>query len=75
MAKTAKKVSISKNTKILDLLTAYPKAANILLHDYGLHCVGCPFKQLETLQQGAAVHGIKGKKLEKLISALQKDLK
>ena len=42
--------------------------AEILL-DHGMHCVGCPSAQGETLEEAAMVHGID---LEALVYALNK---
>ena len=35
----------------------YNQAANILL-EAGMHCVGCPASQAETLEEACMVHGI-----------------
>ena len=28
-----------------------------ILMEYGMHCFGCPFSQLESLEMGCAAHG------------------
>ena len=28
-----------------------------LMMEYGMHCMGCPFSQMESLQDGCAAHG------------------
>ena len=48
---------IEKTTKIGDLLEQYPDKADILL-EAGMHCLGCPASQAETLEEACAVHGI-----------------
>ncbi len=48
---------IEKSTKIGDLLEQYPDKADILL-EAGMHCLGCPASQGETLEEACAVHGI-----------------
>ena len=48
---------IEKTTKIGELLEIAPEKANILL-DAGMHCLGCPSSQMETIKQAAMVHGI-----------------
>lgn len=50
-------MEITKNTKIGELLEAYPDKADILL-DAGMHCLGCPASQEETLEEACMVHGI-----------------
>ena len=48
---------IDKNMKIGALLEANPEKAEILL-EVGMHCLGCPASQMETLEEACAVHGI-----------------
>lgn len=48
---------IEKTTKIGDLLEQYPDKADLLL-EAGMHCLGCPASQAETLEEACAVHGI-----------------
>ena len=57
---------IEKNTKIGELLEQSPEKADILL-DAGMHCLGCPASQAETLEEACDVHGINVEEiLEKL---------
>ena len=28
-----------------------------LMMEYGMHCMGCPFSQMESLEMGCAAHG------------------
>lgn len=48
---------IDKNTKIGELLQMAPEKADILLNA-GMHCLGCPASQAETLEEACEVHGI-----------------
>ena len=48
---------IEKTTKIGDLLEENPEKAEILL-SAGMHCLGCPAAQGETLEEACSVHGI-----------------
>lgn len=48
---------IERNTKIGELLNIAPEKASILL-DAGMHCLGCPASQEETLEEACDVHGI-----------------
>ena len=48
---------IEKTTKIGELLKIAPEKANILL-EAGMHCLGCPASQMETLEEACEVHGI-----------------
>ena len=53
---------ISKSTTIGELLNIYPDAAPILM-EIGMHCLGCPSSQMETIEQAAMVHGIEPQEL------------
>lgn len=59
---------IDKTMKIGELLQANPEKAQILL-DAGMHCLGCPASQMETLEEACAVHGID---VEELVANLNK---
>ena len=59
---------IDKTMKIGELLQANPEKAQILL-DAGMHCLGCPASQEETLEEACAVHGID---VEELVANLNK---
>ncbi|MFH1591338.1 MAG: iron-sulfur cluster assembly accessory protein [archaeon] len=48
---------ITKDMTIGDILNAHPEAAKILAAR-GIHCVGCQFSPMETLEQGLQVHGL-----------------
>jgi len=48
---------IEKTTTIGELLKIAPEKANILL-EAGMHCLGCPAAQGETIEEACDVHGI-----------------
>ena len=50
-------MNIEKTTKIGELLEMAPEKAEILLAA-GMHCLGCPASQAETLEEACDVHGI-----------------
>ena len=50
-------MKIEKNTRIGELLEIAPDKAEILLNA-GMHCLGCPASQAETLEEACEVHGI-----------------
>ena len=50
-------MEITKNTKIGELLEIAPEKAELLL-EAGMHCLGCPASQAETLEEACEVHGI-----------------
>lgn len=48
---------VNKDTMIGELLQIDEGIAPILLN-IGMHCLGCPSSQMETIEQAAMVHGI-----------------
>lgn len=62
------KMKIEKTTKIGELLENAPEKAEILLQA-GMHCLGCPASQEETLEEACSVHGIN---VEELVEELNK---
>ena len=48
---------VSKTTMIGDLLVIDAGVAPILL-SIGMHCLGCPSSQMETIEEAAMVHGV-----------------
>lgn len=61
-------MKIDKNIKIGELLEQAPEKAEILL-DTGMHCLGCPASQAETLEEACEVHGIN---VDELVEELNK---
>lgn len=50
-------MKIEKNMTIGELLKVAPEKAEILL-EAGMHCLGCPASQAETIEEACMVHGI-----------------
>ena len=50
-------MEITKDTMIGDLLREDFGCAAILM-GAGMHCVGCPASQMETIEEACAVHGL-----------------
>lgn len=48
---------VTKNTMIGELLQINENIAPLLLN-IGMHCLGCPSSQMETIEEAAMVHGI-----------------
>ena len=65
---------VNKSTMIGELLQIDQNIAPILLN-IGMHCLGCPSSQMETIEEAAMVHGIDPEALVKEINAFfAKDL-
>ena len=50
-------MEFNKDTTIGEILEKAPEKAEILL-EIGMHCLGCPASQMETLEEACEVHGI-----------------
>lgn len=59
---------IEKDMTIGELLEKFPDKADILL-DAGMHCLGCPASQMETLEEACSVHGIDVEELVEKLNA------
>ena len=61
-------MKFNKDTKIGEILEIAPEKADILI-EIGMHCLGCPASQAETLEEACMVHGID---VEELLEQLNK---
>jgi hybrid cluster-associated redox disulfide protein len=61
---------ITKNTLMAEIVEVYPELGEVLEGDYGFHCIGCFASEMETLEQGALVHGLTKKELDDLVVTL-----
>ena len=64
-----KMADITKNTTIGEALRINPDIAPVLM-EIGMHCLGCPSAQGETLEEAAMVHGISADDLMAKIAAV-----
>ena len=48
--------TITKEMSIKEVLDIDRTTAPIMMA-YGMHCMGCPFSQMESLEMGCAAHG------------------
>jgi hydroxylamine reductase len=53
----ASKPSITEDMLIGEILRQYPDAAPVLM-ECGMHCLGCPSSQMESLSDACMVHGL-----------------
>ena len=51
------KIEVNKDTQIGELLMIDEGVTPILLA-VGMHCIGCPASQMETIEEAAMVHGV-----------------
>ena len=50
-------MKLTKDSRIGEILEVAPEKAEILLN-VGMHCIGCPASQMETIEEACDVHGI-----------------
>ena len=48
---------ITKDMTIMDVVNKYPQSIKVFF-EHGLFCIGCNVAYRETVEQGAAAHGI-----------------
>ena len=58
---------ITRDMTIGDVLRTSPQIASVLM-EAGMHCLGCPASQGESLEEAAMVHGID---IDELMSAIE----
>lgn len=59
---------VNKGTMIGELLNINMEAAAPVLLGIGMHCLGCPSSQMETIEEAAAVHGIDADALVQMLN-------
>jgi len=55
---------------ISELVEKYPLAVEMLVSEWGFHCANCIISNFETLEQGAAMHGIEGLDFEIMLEMI-----
>lgn len=61
-------MKFNKDTKIGEILAIAPEKADVLM-EIGMHCLGCPASQMETLEEACQVHGINVEELLEQLNA------
>ena len=58
---------VTRETLIGEIVNDYPEATDVLL-SIGMHCLGCPASQGESLEEACMVHGMNPDVLVKRIN-------
>ena len=61
---------VTKDMTIGEVIQKYPDSAKVMMQ-HGLHCIGCHVSVWETIEQGAAMHGID---VGKLVADINKQI-
>ena len=59
--------TVTGKTLIGEIVNNHPEAIEILL-SIGMHCLGCPASQMESLEEACMVHGIPADKVIEAIN-------
>ncbi|AVM69576.1 disulfide oxidoreductase [Lachnospiraceae bacterium oral taxon 500] len=58
---------ITREMLIGDIVNTYPEAAGVLM-SCGMHCLGCPASQAESLEEACMVHGLDAGEVLKILN-------
>ncbi len=61
-------MAITKEMLLGEILRTKPKAAEVLMQ-MGMHCLGCPSSQMESLADACMVHGLDADELLKKLNS------
>ena len=59
---------VTKETMIGELLNMDVDATAPILLSIGMHCLGCPSSQMETIEEAAMVHGVDPDELVRVLN-------
>ena len=60
---------VNEKNLIGEIVNQYPETAEVLF-GIGMHCLGCPASQAESLEDACAVHGVSSDTVVKAINDL-----
>ncbi|MEI6886858.1 MAG: DUF1858 domain-containing protein [bacterium] len=67
--KILKKIKlITRDMPIAKMVNDYPEVVNMLVTEWGFHCVSCYISNFEMFEDGARVHGIEGEDFEQMLN-------
>ena len=61
-------MEVNGKTLIGEIVTQHPEAVEVLL-SIGMHCLGCPASQAESLEEACMVHGFEPSAVAEAINA------
>lgn len=61
-------MAITKEMLLGEILRSKPEAAEVLMQ-MGMHCLGCPSSQMESLADACMVHGLDADELLKKLNS------
>ena len=61
-------MEVTEKTLIGEIVMKHPEAAEVLM-SIGMHCLGCPASQMESLEEACMVHGVETAPVVEAINA------
>ncbi len=61
-------MEVTGKTLIGEIVMKHPEAVDVLM-SIGMHCLGCPASQMESLEDACAVHGVDPSAVAEAINA------
>jgi len=55
---------ITKKMSFAEIIQEHPELGEFLM-EKGMHCIGCPMAQMESLEDGAKAHGLNADEIVK----------
>lgn len=74
MNNPANKIIVTRETNLGEVVRQWPETAKLML-EYGLHCAGCFANQFDSVEQGAAVHGMDDDELNEMLDRINEVIK
>lgn len=65
---------VKRDTLLGDMVKEHPYLSDILIRDYGLHCVGCFANMFDTVEGGAMVHGMSDSEIDGMIEHINLEI-
>lgn len=59
---------VNNDTLVGEIVNTYPETIDVLL-SAGMHCLGCPASQAESLADACAVHGLESSEIVEAVNA------
>lgn len=69
--KTKQENKVTKDMKLDEVIKLYPKSAEIML-EYGLHCIGCPAMDFDTIEDAVKIHGLSENDIGEMVNRINK---
>lgn len=66
-----KMIKVDPNMNMQEFILTYPQLVDVLMYEFGFHCVNCIFAGMDTIKEGAAIHQIEGEEFDEMIEYIE----